>query len=1059
MHSLIKWFARNSVASNLLMILLLLMGGYYALNKIPVEYFPEDAPDEINISMTYRGATPSDVEEGVVVKIENAVRDLAGIRELFSFANEGKGEVNIEVEQGHDAGQLLDEVKARVDAINNFNPDAERPVVTIDQGISSAVTVVVSADMELRDLRKLGEQVRDRITSLPGVTLANLRGVKPYEISVEVSEKDLQRYRLTLNDVATAIRRNSIDVPAGSIKTAAGDILLRTKAQAYVKEEFDAILLRAGEGGARVLLKDVARVTDGFDEEPLYALYNGKPSVFLRVERTRTQNLLKITDTIKDWIKTAPATLPPGTQLSLWRDNSRPVKDRLSYLLQNALYGAVLVFLVLALFLRTAFAFWVVSGIPIAFAGGLIVMHWLGYSINLFSLFGFIVVMGIITDDAIVVGESVYEHARRGKSPEDAAIEGTLDVATPVTFGVLTVVVAFVPLLLMTGRRGTFFQQIPAVVIPVLLASLIESKLILPAHLAHVRWDTKPGLIGRMQNAVAGWLDTFVVARVYMPLLRWAMRHRYATLSAFLAVLLMAAGLLKGGHIPWQPWPRFPGDSISCQLEMNIGTPAEITERHLHHLLSSAGRIKGKYKNAETGQSEILNVLAIMGSQGISRSQVGGRGAAHLCEVVLELPPFEERSIDTEALKTEWRALIGLIPGARELRFIDGYGRGGGSAPFEVQVSGQNIDDMVAASEQLQSHLKTYRGVNDVNDDYSVGKQEIRVDRVLPEAAARGVTSELIARQLRQSFFGEEAQRIQRGRDDVRVMVRYPKRERTSLDALEKIKIRSPDGSEIPLSSAAEWRYVRSPSSIRRYNKARVIRVFADLDSRTVDVLALREAVTAKMNEMQQANPALAFSLEGEAKDDRESFRSLAWGLGFVLFALYALMAIPFKNYFMPLIILLVIPFGWIGAAGGHLVKGLSLSFFSVLGMLTLSGVVVNDSLVLVDSVNKHLQEGLSTEEAATGAARSRFRAIFLTNLTAFAGLVPVIFQSHLTENFLNQMSVSIGFGVICSFIVTLFLVPINYLILADIRGWLSGAPQPLATVPAPPLVLGGGGG
>jgi len=1041
MHSLIRWFAKNHVATNLLMCLLLGLGGYYAWQKIPIEYFPENEPDEVEVSMSYRGAAPADVETGIVQKIEQALQGMPGVEEIDSFSREGGGNVTIEVQKGKDARQILDDVKNRVDAINTFSTDTERPTVSLNQRTISAVTVIVSADMNPRDLRRLGEQVRDQILMLPGVTLANLRGVRPFEISIEVSEQELQRYGLTIQDVSTAVRKNSLDVPAGSVKTDAGDVLLRTKGQSYTREEFENLIVRAEQDGARVLLKDVAKVKDGFDEELLYTLYNGKPSIFVRVERTGDQNLLKICNAIKEWMETAHDRLPAGVALSLWRDNSKPVKARLSYLLSNGLQGAVLVFIALALFLRTSFAFWVVAGIPIAFAGGLIVMHFMGFTINLFSLFGFIVVMGIITDDAIVVGESVYSRTGEGKDPQEAAIQGTLDVATPVTFGVLTVIVAFLPLFFIMGRWGRWFEQIPVVVVPVLLASLIESKLILPSHLAKVKWNSDPGRIGRMQLAIANWLERVVVRRLYLPTLDVAMRHRYATLAIFLGILALAVGAVKGGFIKWDPFPPSPGDSITCGLEMSIGTPAETTEGHMKRILSIANELHQKYTDPDTGQSEIINIMATMGSRGDYRG-MGNAGQAHICEVVLELPPIDDRKVESAKIKEEWRKAVGDISGARELRFSDSWGRY--RAGLEIQIAGQELTDMLAVSKKLQEKMKILAGVKDVFDDYATGKQEILADRVLPEAAARNITLDMVGQQLRQAFYGSEAQRIQRGRDDVRVMVRYPRRERTTLDTLEKMKIRAPDGTEIPLSSAAEFHYGRSPTGIRRHNGARTIRVIGDINQQEGDLVAIRNTMSGYVDELKQEYPALAFSFEGEAREERETSQTLKYGLLFVLFALYGLMAIPFKSYLLPLIILLVIPFGWIGAMLGHHLKGLDISFFSVLGMLTLSGVVVNDSLVLVDYVNKCRDGGMNEADAAREAGAKRFRAVFLTNLTAFAGLLPIIFSTNKAEPFLSQMSISIAFGVIFSFVVTLFLVPINYLVLADLKALFRKKEKPL---------------
>lgn len=1048
MHGLIRWFSKNHVAANLLMVLMLGLGAYYAWEKIPVEFFPENEPDEIEISMTYRGATPEDVETSIVQKLEQAIQGLPGIREIDSFAREGRGSVKIEVQKGKDARQVLDDVKNRVDAINTFSDETERPVISLNQRIISALTVVVSADMNQRDLRRLGEQVRDQIALLPGITLVHLRGVRPFEIGIEVSEQALRRYGLTIQDVSTAVRRNSIDVPAGGVKTTGGDVLLRTKGQAYTREQFENLIVRAESDGARVLVKDVATVKDGFDEEPLYTLYNGKPSVFIRVERTGDQNVLKICDTVKEWMTRAHDTLPPGVNLSVWRDNSRPVKDRLTYLLSNGLWGALLVFLALALFLRMSFAFWVVLGIPIAFAGGLVVMHYMGYTINIFSLFGFIVVMGIITDDAIVIGEAVYSRAQSGMNGPDSALHGTLDVATPVTFGILTVVTAFVPLYFIPGRMGMWFQQIPVVVVPVLLASFLESKLILPAHLAGVKWNRNPGRIGRMQQAVANWLDTFVVGRLYLPLLNKAMRHRYATLAFFLGILGIGWGAVQGGFFKFTPHTKAPGDAITCQLEMSLGTPAEVTEGHMKSILAIANDLQKKHWNEKLGKSEILNVMAVMGAQNAGYSRVGNAGQPHLCEVVLELPPVDDRGADSSIIKEEWREAVGEISGARELRFHDSWGRP--RSGVEVQIAGQDLADMLRCSEKIQDKLRTLVGVRDVFDDYATGKQEVMADRVLPEAAARGVTLSMIGQQLREAFFGSEAQRIQRGRDDVRVMVRYPRAERTSLDTLERMKIRAPDGTEIPLKNAAEYHYGRSPTGIRRHNLARTIRVIGDVNQQEGDVVAIRSTIADYMKELQREHPALAFTFEGDAREQKETNTTLLYSFAAVLFTLYTLMAIPFKNYLMPLIILLVIPFGWFGAALGHYIKGLDISYFSILGMLTLSGVVVNDSLVLVDYVNKCREDGLDTAAAAREAGRRRFRAIFLTNLTAFVGLLPVIYSRNLSEPFISQMSISIAFGVIFSFTVTVFLVPINYLVLADLKRLL-GAKREIGSMESEP--------
>lgn len=1033
MNGIITWFGRNHVASNLLMWMMIAAGVFHAWKLIPVEFFPDNEPDEVRISMSYRGATPQDVEEGVVIKIENAIRDLPGIAEIDSTASEGRGSVEVEIQHGTDPRDMLDEIKNRVDAINTFSNETERPVIQLNTRVVSAITVIISGQLSPRDLKRLGEQVRDELATLPGITLTNLRGARNWEIVVDVPEEKLKAYGLTIADISAALRRNSIDLPAGSLRTASGDILLRTKGQAYTKEQFESILLKADETGRRILLKDVARVQDGFDEDPLYCLYNGVPSVFVRVERTGEQNLLTITDEVKKWLPEAQKTMPQGVTLALWKDNSRDVNKRLSYLLWNGLQGALLVFIVLSLFLRVSFAFWVVVGIPIAYGGGLVVMHALGYTINLYSVFGFIVVMGIITDDAIVTGESVFTWTKKLGSAQEGAIQGTLAVATPVTFGVLTVITAFVPLLFMTGRQGLFFAQLPVVIIPVLLASLVESKFILPAHLAKVNWDAKPGRFGALQEKLAGWLEHSIIRGLYVPLLERALRYRYAVLAMFIGILLLGWGVIQGGHYSWAAFPRTQVDSLSAQLEMPVGTPASETEQHLEMMRRTAEALQEKYRDPKTGRSEILAVMTVMGAQGAAFSRIDNNGSPERCEVVMELPQPDERRFKGEELKNEWRAAIGVIPGAKELRFFDSFG-GRGQSALDLQIVGQDLGDMLHVSDLLQEKMKGFAGVNDVFDDFSDGKQEIQITRIRPPAESRGITREMVGRQLRQAFFGEEAQRIQRGRDDVRVMVRLPREEREKLNTLDKLLIRAPDGSEIPFLACCEYNFGRSATSIRRHNLARVIHVIGDVNKQVADIPAIRAAMDAYVEEIRREHHGLTFSWEGEAKDERETMNTMMWGTAGVLCALYVLMAIPFKSYLMPFIILLVIPFGWIGAGLGHMIKGEQLSSFSILGMLTLSGVVVNDSLVLVDYVNQLREEGWSYAKAVREAGAARFRAIFLTNLTTFAGLVPIIFQESTGEKSLTQMSISIAFGVIFSFTVTIFLVPINYLVLGDLK-------------------------
>jgi multidrug efflux pump subunit AcrB len=1045
----IAWFARNHVASNLLMAFLLIVGGYFLCYSIPREYFPESEPDTIEIRMSYRGATPSDVEEGVVSRIEEAIQSLAGIKELRSMSSEGSGSVTVQVEKGTDIRDLLDDIKNRVDAINTFPQETERPIISFDTWTNRVVTAIVAADMSLRDLRKLGEQVRDEIVAIPGVTLATLKGVKNYEISIEASPSELERRGMTLGDVASAIRRSSLDLPAGNIKTVGGEILLRTKGQAYNKADYENIILKAADDGARVTVKDVATVSDGFQEDPLYSTFNGKPCVFVAVEKSRDQNLLEIADKVKNYLQEAKAHMPQGVELSYWRDQSVPVRTRLKDLTDNMVYGSICVFIVLALFLRFSLAFWVCSGIPIAFAGGLIVMHYFHVTINMFSLFGFIVVLGVVVDDAIVVGESVFTRWRSTKDNVEAAILGCKDVSTPVTFGVLTTITAFIPLLYFKSFRGNIFQQIPAVVVPVLLASLLETKFILPAHLATIKRlpedISKVNWFTRRQQQLANWLETTLNHKIYCKLLDVMLRHRYVALAGFTSIFVICLGSILGGHMKWNYWPKFYTDTVTANIDMQQGTPAHVTEQQMEQVRQAALELQKKFVEPATGKSMIRNVMAVMGTQGSGRGSPGNGGSPTMAEVVLELPPYEERTVESGVITATWRKMITEMPGLKELRFRDSYG--GDQEPIDLQIAGQNTAELLEVSEKLQNKLVLYEHVFDVRDNYSVGKQEVQINDVRPEAEALGLTKEMAARQLRHAFYGEEAQRIQRGRDDVRVMVRFPKSDRQSLNRLETMKLRTPAGGEIPFGTAVDYTFGRSPTSIRRVDRLKTIAVLADVDAEKGDLDGIRAALWSEAMKLKQAHPTLQFTWQGEAREQKETLTQVVWSVGMVVLALYALMAIPFKSFSLPFIVLITLPFAMLGCVMGHFFKGLSLSIFSVLGMLTLAGIVVNESLVLIDYVNQRRNEGVPLRQAAREAGRARFRAILLTNLTTFIGFVPLIFGGGTKESFLNHMSVSLAYGVIFSVFVALFLVPINYLILEDIRDWFRRGDK---TVPEP---------
>ncbi len=1038
MKAIIAWFARNGVAANLLMGLIIFAGLHSSFNLIRLQVFPDLEPDSVRISVPYRGSTPAETEEAIVIRIEEAIQDLEGIEKIVSTASEGSGTVLVEAQSGYSPRVLLNEIKNRVDSINTFPVEAERPNIEIPTRSDRVINVVVSGPLTERDLKRLGEQVRDEIANLPGVTQVGLQATRPYEIAVEVSEQTLQQFGLTFDQVTRAISTSSLDLSAGSIKTAGGDILLRTKGQAYVQDDFNKIVVLTREDGTRVTLGDIAHVNDGFDETPILARFNGKRAVMVDVHRVGDQNAIDLAEKVKAYVVEAGQRMPPGVELGFWQDRSERVYSRLKTLTDSAVFGGALVFMVLALFLRFSLAVWVSIGIPVSFLGALAIMPHFDVSINLITLFAFILVLGIVVDDAIVTGENVFKHMQRGESPLKAAIEGTQEVAVPVTFGVLTTVVAFIPLTMVEGFRGQIFLQIPMIVIPVLLFSLIESKLILPFHLQHCghigsgrRQNLNP--LARGQRWFADGLERFIIS-FYRPILAWCMDRRYLTLTIFVAAFIVLGAFVASGRLRFVYFPRVPGDSATVTLTMPIGTPIETTAAHVNRMESAAFALQKKLE-AEYGQPVIRNILSTSGGQifgarrGSFRTGVQERG-----EVVVELDSAERREVDIDSnqVKDMLRKMIGTIPGAKEVSFRSS--RVSGGSPIDIQLTGPSFDALSEVAKTIRTKLSEYPGVFDITDSFEAGKDELLL-KLKPEAEHLGITVSTLARQVRHAFFGAEAQRIQRGRDDVRVMVRYPQDKRRSMASLETMRIRTPAGSEVPFHSVAEVVAGKSLPTITRIDRNRTLNVTADVQYDTADLAGIREDLEkAVLPRLVGPYPAMNFSLEGEAREQRDSFGSLTNGIAQVLIIIYAMLAIPFKSYLQPLIVMSVIPFGLLGAILGHLIMGLDISIMSVFGCVALAGVVINDSLVLVDYVNRRRREGMSLMEAVGIAGVARFRPILLTSLTTFAGLTPLLFEKSRQAQWLIPMAVSLAFGVLFATFITLLMVPVSYLILEDAK-------------------------
>lgn len=1025
---MIAWFTRNHVAANLLMISILMMGLFSLSSRIPLEIFPSFESDIINVSVSLRGATPEDVEQGVSIRIEESVQDLEGIKKITSSSSEGSSRVSIEVDKGYDAREMLADIKSRVDSINTFPVDAEKPIVSIAQRKRDVITVSVASDYGEEEVRQFAERVRDDLLRLPGVTQLDLSGVRNYEIAIEVSQDKLNQYGLTLSEISSAVGNSSLDISAGNLKTLGGDILLRSKGQAYRKDEFSEIVVKQNADGSIIRLGDIAHINDGFEESPIKTRFNGKQSAFIQVYRIGQQSAIDVADKVKDYIEQQQDSLPKGYELSYWDDDSQIVKNRIATLTTSALQGGFLVLLLLTLFLRPSIAFWVFIGIPISFMGAFIFMPLLGVTLNIMSLFGFILVLGIVVDDAIVTGENVYTHLRNAESGEQAAIRGTQEVATPVTFGVLTTVAAFLPLAFIEGQRGALFAQLPAVVIPVLLFSLIESKFVLPAHLKYikVRRDEKTTGLARFQQRFADGFERAIIT-YYQPLLNKALRNKGTTLSLFVGALIVVAALLMSGWTKFVFFPRIPSETVRMNLTMSTGTPFEVTDRYIEKISQAAYRLQQKYVE-EDGRKVIMNILSRSGGRG---------GATNEGQVRFEIIPPEKResTITSRQLLSEWRKEIGDIPGAENLSFRAEIGRS--SDPIDIQLSSTSMQTLRDAAEKVKQRLATYPTVFDINDSMSSGKQELQIE-LTEQGKALGLTRNNISRQVRSAYFGSQVQRIQRGRDDVRVMVRLPLEERRSIAELERILINTPNGGSVPLGHVARLEPGVSPSTIHRIDRYRVINVTADVEKGKTNMTVLNADLMAFLDELVGQYPGLSHSLEGEAKEQRESFGSLKWALLFVFFIIYCLLAIPFKSYWQPIAVMSVIPFGALGAMLGHWIMGMDLSIMSILGMLALVGVVVNDSLVLVDYINKKRAEGMALYDAVSTAGAARFRPVMLTSLTTFIGLIPLLFEKSTQAQFLIPMAVSLGFGILFATFITLLLVPINYILLDKVRKFVA---------------------
>ncbi|MDM8522274.1 efflux RND transporter permease subunit [Desulfococcaceae bacterium HSG8] len=1019
----IAWMARNPVAANLLMMVFLIGGAIVLFTQIKQEVFPEFEIDMVRISVPYPGASPEEVEKGIILAIEEAVRGMDGVKKITSTASEGMGSIYVELNFDADKNKVAADIKNEIDRISSFPADVEEPVVSIPTTRRQVLSLAIYGDLDEKALRELGESVRDDLLKEENITQVELSGVRPLEITVEVSRAQLRAYGLTIDRVAQEIRRSAVELPAGGVKTSGGEILLRTDERRDVGSEFEDITIISTKDGTRVRLGDIARISDGFEEQDVMSFFNGKPSVMLDVFRIGDQTPLEVAKAVKEYRKRLEKELPPGVRTAIRRDRSDIFHQRVDLLKRNAFIGLFLVLGILGLFLEIRLAFWVTMGIPISFFGSFLFLPAADVSINMISLFAFIVTLGMVVDDAIVIGESIYVHRQENKNFIDAAIRGANEVAVPVTFSIFTSVTAFAPMFFVEGTMGKVFRILPAVIIAVLMLSLFESLYILPAHLGHLGKPGNTGFMGRFHRFQQGFgrLMEMTARDIYGPVVQWVVRNRWITFTLGIFLLIVAVGFVKGGRLNITLFPKIESDWIVAEATLPYGVSIDETQKVQKRLEEAVWEVLDKETRSQPDKM-CRGVYTII------------RGS-HQIKVIIMLVPMDQRDISATGFANKWRKAFGNVAGLESLTFDSTAGGPRGGNPIDVMLSHKDTKTLELAASELAGSLEAYAGVSDINDGFSEGKLQLSFT-IKPEAQSLGLTAMELGRQIRNNFWGAEALRQQRGRDMIRVMVRLPEAERQSEYDIEELIIRTPGGGEMPLFRAAEIERGTSYTSIFRTDGRRTVNVTADVDQKVTTGEKVSDALLQnELPRLVQHYPGLNYSFEGAQRQGKESVQSLLEGLTMAVLVMYVLIAIPFKSYIQPVVVLSAIPFGFVGAAIGHLIMDYHLSLISLMGLLALSGVVVNDSLVLVHGVNRMRDAGTSLETAVCNAGVRRFRPILLTSLTTFLGLTPMIFETSLQARFLIPMAISLGFGVLFSTFIILLMVPALYIIIEDVRG------------------------
>ncbi len=1024
----IGYMARNSIATNLLMILLL-FGGIYTMVKIQKEVFPEFQLDFVEVRVQYPGASPAEVEQGILQPVEEAVRGVQGIKEVVSQADEGSGEVLIELITGTERMKAFQDIDQAINRIRTFPDDIEQPEVSLQSRQQDVIQIGLYGKVDIWTLRLLAERLRNILLSNPKITQVELGNVPEYETSVEIPRHNLRKYNLTLGQVAGIIAQSSEDVPAGAVETQAGEILLRMQERKQWAEEFGNITIISSPSGAKVTLKDIATVTDGFEETGFHGQFNQANYVELSIFRIGDQSPLEIADEVQKILE--DFQLPPGISFRTDSNRAEDYRERLSLLTENGFLAIIIVLIILTLFLEYRLAFWVMTGMTVSFIGGMIFLPLFGISVNMISMFGFLVVLGIVVDDAIVVGENVYEYRKKGMSPIKAAIEGTKDVSMPVVFSIVTTIIAFAPLLFMPGETGKFWQPLPAVVIVILAVSLIEALFILPSHLAHL---SKKKTKKKWVKVLEGWQQSFAdgfdrfIDNYYRPFLDLCLQYRYVTLSAAVALLLIVGGYGFSGHMGMIMMPEVAADEIEAGVRLPVGTTPDQAAKVAHDITTATRRMFEEYNLYEVAEGIKTNV----------------RGQNFIDVEIVMLPP-DKRDITAAEVIALWRDNIGDIEGVDQITFEAERGPGGAQQAISVDLSHADINVLERASATFLERMKEFENTRDVTDNYNKGKLQYDF-KLLPQGRNLGLTSNEVGRQVRDAFFGALAMRQLRGMNEIEVRVKLPREERKDIQNLENFLIRTEAGVEVPLMDVVKIEQREAFSSINRRNGRRVVNVGMDVEPANAVSRVITSVESDILPQLRADFPGITWSFEGSQADMRESTETLWAGFSIAMLLIYTLLAVAFGSYTQPLIVMTAIPFGIVGAVIGHILLGYDLSLVSLMGVLALSGVVVNDSLIMIDYANKLKKQGHSLFDAIHEAGLRRFRPIMLTTLTTFGGLTPIILESSSQAFYLIPMAISLGFGIIFATSIILLIVPCLFLIFNDATRWFRKSVLPEAT-------------